>query len=179
MKNTLVKLLLLAALVSCLFIFASCDKLDISLEDASEIFEDEEWIVNFEELDEGLIVARLSANNGEEDDDKAYFTMIEYKDEDLAKAAYDAEKLEREQDKEEAKMRLEKYELQLETYNLILENYGKDIEKDEYKEMIKELEEKIEELQEEIDTYDDDYKMGRDGAVVWYGSLEAYELLTK
>ena len=45
--------------------------------------------------------------------------------------------------------------------------------------MIKELEEDIEELQEKIDTYDDDYKMGRDGAVVWYGSLEAYELLTK
>ena len=70
MKNTLVKLLLLAALVSCLFVFASCDKLDISLEDASEIFEDEEWIVSFTELDEGLIVARLSADNGEEDDDK-------------------------------------------------------------------------------------------------------------
>ena len=180
MKNTLVKLLLLAALVSCLFIFASCDKLDMSLEDAAEIFEDEEWVgATVQEYDEGVIVARLSVNNGESDDDYASFTMIEYKDEDLAKAAYDAEKLERDQAKEEKKMRLERYELQLETYNLLVEEYSKDIDKDEYKEMISELEDKIDDLKEEIDTYGDDYKMGRDGAIVWYGSLEAYELLTK
>ena len=180
MKNTLVKLLLLAALVSCLFIFASCDKLDMSLEDAAEIFEEEEWLgAEVQEYDEGVIVAKLSVNNGESDDDYAYFTMTEYKDEDIAKAQYEMYKLNVEQEKEEAKMQLESYELKLEYYNLLVEEYGKDIDKDNYKEMIKELEENIEKYQEQLDTYDDNYKCGRDGAVVWYGSTEAYELLTK
>ncbi len=180
MKNTLVKLLLLAALVSCLFIFASCDKLDMDLEDAAEIFEDEEWLgTDILEMDEGIIAATLRVNNGEEDDDYASFTMVEYIDEKIAKLAFEALELQRKQAKEEMKMELESMELQLENYNLLVDEFGKKIDKDEYKEMISELEDEIEELKEELDTYGDDYKMGRNGAIVWYGSLEAYELLTK
>lgn len=183
MKNTFVKLLLLAALVSCLFIFASCSSsLGVSIEDAEEIFEDDDdWTVSVMEPEEGLVKAYLSAYNREDEDDTKSFHMYEYIDEDLAKMMLESKELDRDNDLKEMKMELEELELELEQIQTILEDYKSELEDevaDMYDENIDELEEEIKELEKEIDEWDDTYKMGRDGAVVWYGDIEGYELLT-
>ena len=182
MKNTLVKLLLLAALVSCLFIFVSCSaSLDLTIDEAEEIFEDDDdWTVSVTEPKEGIVKASLSAYNNDTEDRKS-FTMIEYIDEDLAKMMYEQKELEREQGLEKKKMSLEQYELQLEQIQTLLEDFKselEDAEADSYEENIDDLEEEIKELENEIDEYDDNYKYGRDGCIFWYGDIEAYELLT-
>ena len=182
MKNTFVKLLLLAALVSCLFIFVSCSaSLDLTIDEAEDIFEDDDdWTVSVTEYEDGIMKARLSAYNNDTEDRKS-FTMIEYIDEDLAKMQLESKELSREHNLKEMKMELESMELSLEQLQTLLEDFKselEDAEVDAYEEQIDELEEEIKELEKEIDEYDDNYKYGCDGCIFWYGDIEAYELLT-
>ena len=183
MKKTLVALLVLATLASCMFIFASCSKLGVTIDEAKDIFEDDDdWTVNVNEPEKGIIKAQLSAYNREDEDDTKSFTMIEFIDSDIAKAYLESRELSRENNLKEMKMELEEMELQLEQQQMLVEDYSdeyEDAELDYMKDAIDELEEEIKELEKEIDEYDDNYKMGRDDCIVWYGDIEGYELLTK
>ncbi len=156
MKKILAALLAVVMLMGCVLTFASCaSKPRLNLEKAEESLEDEDYNVSYDDdVDYMGVKERLYASNDED-----YIEICVYKSSKTAKLAYEALKLDRDQE-------IKEMELKIKTYKHLLSKYEDDAEDFD-------LEDEIEDLEEELKEYKKEYCIGRSGNTVWEGTANA------
>ena len=137
----------------------SDEKPELDFKTAKKALKDADYDVTLEEDDLPFGVAKqLRADN--EDDDGLY--IIEYEDEELAKMAF-----------EERLVAIEYYisiyEISIQNIEYVLKEYSTTLtsdEADDYKE-------ELADAKKELKNYEEEFVMGREGCIVWYGTKTA------
>lgn len=167
MKKIIVTLLAAAMLLSCVFVLASCGgnqgtKPELDLEKAAENLEDADYSVTYSDDEDELAVNVAEKLVAYDDDENAIYITV-YKDSKSASIAFDALKLEIENEKAYTENKIK------EIKNL-LSKYEDDFEDDDE---IEELEDKLKDLEKELEEFEEKYCYGKSGKTVWYGTNKA------
>ena len=176
MKTILAKLLAVALIVVMFLSLASCGaKPELDFGDAADNLEDHDYEVLIDDDDLDVNVKRMLSAY---DDGDNFLYMIEYKDTKSAKLAYEELKMQYDEEIKGIEFEIKNIELKIETIEHILEEYDNKLDSDEidnYKEELDELEDGLKDLNNELEEAEDEGAFGRNGNIVWIGTIDAIE----